>query len=327
MKLRRIALAVVAIAVVFVSAGMIMKARADATFFDGYNRETPLQTVIELDETREFFRWTKLYFDGLPGERVPTVLARPLTGDGPFPCVIFLHGIGQNKGFLEEIAKYYTDEGFAIVSFDQYTRGERRVEKGGVYRGIADLRRRAALNVLETRRLIDYLESRKDIAADRIYLNGASFGAITGSTAAAFEPRIRASVLTYGGGDIATLLASTSAEKALDERGASWLLGPLCSLGSYLFAPADPIRYVEKISPRPVLMQVGRDDSVVPMASGQKLYDAAKDPKELVIYEGDHIGLDEAHVVKVLGDSIAWMKKLDLSVISHANAESSAPTL
>lgn len=244
---------------------------------------------------------TKLSFEGIAGERVPTLLVRP-KGNGPFPCVIFLHGIGQKKEFLDDICEPFLNAGYAMVTFDQYTRGERRLKESNWLNGAMALRRRGALTVIETRRLVDYLVNRPDIAADRLYLVGASYGAITGSTAAAFEPRIRAVVLTYGGGDLRRLFASKEATKELGR----WT-GLVACLSAYVMAPGDPIQYIKGISPRPVLFQNGTHDSLIPTESAKALYEAAAEPKEIVWYDSDHIGLDWKHAVRVLNETIAWL--------------------
>lgn len=292
----------------------LAKLRWDSHFYDGYDHAAPLHVVIAKEGKRGGYLRTKLYFDGLPGQRVPTLLARPRNGAGPFPCIIFLHGIGQDKSFLDRIAPMFTDAGFAIASFDQYTRGERKIPGLGLVRGVLALRRRAALTVIETRRLVDYLQTRPDIAPKRIYLLGASFGAITGATAAAFEPRIRAVVLTYGGGDIAKLLDSKQAFKEVGD----WIV-VLKYVGAYLFAPADPIRYVKEISPRPILFQNGKDDTIVPPASARALFQAAGQPKTATWYPGDHIGTNPSTVKEALNEAIRWLKKQD-AALAHKSS-------
>lgn len=304
--LKRILIGLLCVLVVLLIGASIAKARWDSHFLDGYDASAPLNERVESEDLYEGFDLVKFSFDGVPGLRVPTYLAKPVQPPGLLPCIIFLHGIGQDKDFLKEIAKRFTDAGFAFCSFDQYTRGERKLPKSGQLDGMLALRRRAALNIIETRRLVDYLSSRPDIASDRIYLVGASFGAITGSNAAAFEPRIRATVLTYGGGHLPTLLNSEVGRK---EAG-SWITA-FAYFGAFLMAPSDPILHVDKISPRPVLMQIGTHDTVVPPESGRLLFEAAAQPKELVEYDSDHIGLDEANTIKVLDDSIAWLKRQD----------------
>jgi fermentation-respiration switch protein FrsA (DUF1100 family) len=207
-----------------------------------------------------------------------------------------------------------------MATFDQYTRGERRLpdEAGILEEGLA-LRRRGALTVLETRRMVDYLESREDIAAHRIYLVGASFGAITGATAFAFEPRLQAAVLVYGGGDLPLLLDSRQARNEIG----GWVK-PLTMVMSFLLAPADPVNYIGRAAPRPILFQNGTHDTLVPAASGRALFEAAGDPKEIIWYDSDHIGLNEAHVWVVLEDAIEWLREQDRQIrknvegVSHA---------
>jgi len=317
--LKRIATVLLALLVVAVAGLWIAKARWDARVFDGYEPFAPLETFIRSDEPTADYRRIEFVFRGRVDtddrlvREVPTILCVPLDDRGPWPTLIFLHGIGQEKGFVEEIAAPFVQAGFAIVSFDQYTRGERRLPGGtpGWKQGLA-LRERAALNVLETRRLIDYFETRPDIADDRIYLMGASFGAITGSNAAAFDERIAGVVLCYGGGNTPKLVDS---ELLREEVGSAWM--GLVKLGaSALFGPLDPIYHVHKIAPRPILVQGGTQDRVVPAASTHALFQAAAEPKELTMYESDHIGLDPDHVVVVLQDTLEWLLAREAELVA-----------
>lgn len=288
---------------------LVLKARADAHYFDGYASDAPLNVEIRSDQLRDDFRWVDFVFDGVRGHRVPSVMALPLEFDDPLPCVIFLHGIGQKKDFLKEIAKPFVDAGFAMVTFDQYTRGERRVEDG-LFTEASAFRERAALTVLETRRLVDYLQSRDDIVDDRIYLVGASYGAITGATATAMEPRIQAAVMTYGGGDIATLLDSDAINGSFS--GILGLLkGPLTAIAAWYLAPSDPVLYVGDVAPRPLFFQNGTADQLIPVASAEAFFNAANEPKEQRWYEGDHVGLDEATTRQVLDDALVWIQEQD----------------
>lgn len=50
----------------------------------------------------------------------------------------------------------------------------------------------------------------------------------------------------------------------------------------------DPSVSVASISPRPVVVFHAPDDPVIPFADGQALYDAAKEPKEFVPFNGTH---------------------------------------
>lgn len=289
-----------------IAAGGAIKRSYDVRYFDGYDPALPLNAVVRGDELRDEYRRIDFVFQGTPVMSVPTLLAVPRSGDGPFPCVIFLHGIGQSKGFLDDIAGYFTRAGFALASFDQYTRGERKLVDAGIVEKALSIRRRAALNVIETRRLVDYLQTREDIAHDRIYLVGASFGAITGSNATAFEPRIRAAVLTYGGGNLDLLLSSEPARRELGVF--HW---PVKQILLYITAPAEPLLHVAQISPRPVLFQNGSHDQIIPVEAAKALVDAAGEPKTFVLYDSDHVGLDEDQTRQVLTEAVDWLKDQD----------------
>ncbi|MFP4190657.1 MAG: alpha/beta hydrolase family protein [Candidatus Hydrogenedentota bacterium] len=307
-SLRRPIRAVTAALVVLAcAAGVAACARSnsDSHFYRGYNPDFPLNASIESVEEKEAYRREHFYFDSNAEHRIPALMALPHQ-DGPHPLIIFVHGVGQSKEFLDEIAEPFVEAGFAKVTFDQYDRGERSLEEAGPIRRTWAMRRRTALTVNEIRRLIDYAQSREDLDHERVYLVGASFGAITGATAAAFEDRIQAAVLTYGGGHLPTLFLSPAVKEEI-----GFLVYPLRYVAWAFFYPADPIHHVADISPRPILMQNGSEDKLIPPKSAERLYDAAREPKEIIWYEGDHIGLDEEAVEEVIDDSIEWLLKQD----------------
>jgi dienelactone hydrolase len=236
---------------------------------------------------------------------------------GPFPCVIFLHGIGDDKDFIRrhKLDEPFVKAGFAFVCFDQLMRGERKLKSKSGWSEAEAFRVRAAHTVNDTRRLIDYLVTRPDIATNRIYLVGASYGAVTGSTAAAFDERIRAVVLTYGGGNLRKLLTGD----ALRNEIKLWSL-PTAIVAWYFGSVADPVNYIGRISPRPILLQNGKADTVVAPAAARALQDAARQPKTILWYEGDHLGktrdLDIPLTTRVLADSLTFIQDVDAKALA-----------
>lgn len=284
----------------------------DATYFRGYDATAPLNFQLVEEKETPAYHWTKFSYAGFRGDPVPAVLATPKDAPGPFPCVVFVHGIGNDKDFM---AKHGLDEpfvkaGFAFVCFDQLMRGERKLKEKSGWAEAAAFRVRAAHTVNDTRRLIDYLVTRPDIATNRIYLVGASYGAVTGSTAAAFDERIRAVVLTYGGGNLRKLLTGD----ALRNEIKLWSL-PTAIVAWYFGSVADPVNYIGQISPRPILLQNGKADTVVAPAAAQALQDAARQPKTIRWYEGDHLGktrdLDMPLTTRVLADALKFIQDAD----------------
>lgn len=320
------------------------KAYRDAHYFDNYDPAAPLNiTVLETSEVykdtpEKSYSLTKFTFEGYKGEKVPTLMTLPLKRTGrKLPAVIFLHGIGQNKNFMKEITLPFNQAGFAFVSFDQYTQGERKV--GGKKSFLAGARafiQRPAKTVNETRRLVDYLSTHPDIDPQRVYLVGASYGAVTGSTVLAKDKRLKAGVLVYGGGDFGKLLDSYANHlgaavllglidgKNLDpekpplptltasqERKVGLLLACAIPVIRYFTGVADPIHYADQISPTPVYFQNGKYDVLVPAAAGQALQDAAGEPKKITWYESDHVGINLEDTKRVLSDGLQWLLEQD----------------
>jgi dienelactone hydrolase len=265
-------------------------------------------------------------------------MSMPMKRNGKkLPAVIFLHGIGQNKDFLKEITAPFNQTGFAVVSFDQYTQGERKPgRKRSFLARFGALAQRAAKTVNETRRLIDYLLAHPDIDPQRIYLVGASYGAVTGSIVMAKDKRLRAGVLVYGGADYRKLLDSyanhlgvAAALGLIDgrhlnpekpplpkltpsqERKVGGVLGCIIPVARYFLGVADPIHYAGQISPTPVYFQNGKYDVLVPAAAGKALQDAAREPKKITWYESDHVGIDLEQTKRVLADGLKWLLEQD----------------
>jgi len=286
-----------------------IKLTGDLHYFEGYDPGAPLNVRIREEQARETYRRIDFVFEGLPGEVVPSLLALPASGSGPFPVLVFLHGIGQEKEFLDEIGPPFAQAGFAFATFDQYMQGERKLRNKAWHEKMAGLYDRGSKTVLEARRLTDYLLSRPDIDKRRVYLIGASYGAMTGAITAAFDTRFKAVSLVYGGGDLRLMAFNPRLVGAL---------GPLApEVGRWLAlfgAVSDPIYYAGQISPRPILFQNGDRDGVVIPASAKALQDAAREPKTVIWYPSDHLDLSPEYIPIAVKDGIEWFKKEDEKV-------------
>ena len=324
-------------------------------YFDNYEPSAPLK--IAMDEVTEAskgenergYKVTRFTFDGFHGETVPALISLPTPiPAGRLPAIIFLHGIGQNKNFLKEITAPFNRAGFAFVSFDQYTQGERKLgEKKSLLAQLEAFIDRPAKTVNETRRLIDYLQSRGDIDPKRTYLVGASYGAVMGSTVLAKDKRVRAGVMVYGGGDLNKLVDSEANRLGLaaalglidgrnlnpekpplpkltpsQERQVGMIIGLVKILASRLLGVIDPIRYAGQISPTPVYFQNGTHDVLVPAAAGKALQDAAREPKKITWYESDHVGIDRQQTMQVLEDGLRWLIEQDAPFRAPTNSSS-----
>ncbi len=303
---------------------LLYKFYADKTYFNEYDPNLALNPQVEEvkeinDEIEVFgikrprhFQSIKFSYQSRPGERVPALLVMPIELKGKVPCVIFLHGIGQSKGFIHEIAGPFVDAGFAMASFDQIMQGERKV-KGGWFAQAKAFRQRPWKTVNDARRLIDYLQTHPDIDPNRIYLVGASYGAMTGTILTAFEKRIKASILVVGGGNIKLMLDAP----AITKNSPRWLHRLAKPIIVFMMKVADPIYYAKGTSPTPLLFLNGAEDTLVTPEAGKILFESAGEPKEIKWYPIDHPGLrnsDGPEIIRMLDEGLEWLVEQDKKV-------------
>ena len=223
-------------------------------------------------------------FIGANGETVPGWLLRP-KAEGVYPCVLMLHGLGSTK---EATLAYFdapklAKDGFVVVALDAPLHGERKGKEALSQFVFPKIVREGCRDY---RRAIDYLATRKDIDMKRIGLVGNSMGSMMGSVLGAVEPRIRAFALCVGGDPVIEAAAQLS-------EGFRMGLFPAC-----------PSLYIGHIAPRSILMLNGRQDTVMNESASKRLYLAAKEPKQQILY-------DSGHVLPVEGrqTAVAWIEK------------------
>ena len=151
------------------------------------------------------------YFYSEQNEKVPTLICKPVTGSGPFPVVIFLHGTGGSKEdrYVKRMLFELSKKGFMAVGIDARFHGER--VPGGAHRSkeYSEAITQAWENkdpahqthpfyydtVYDLWRLIDYLVTRPDVDPKRIGMTGISMGGIETWLAASVDKRIKVAVL------------------------------------------------------------------------------------------------------------------------------------
>jgi dienelactone hydrolase len=128
-------------------------------------------------------------------------------------------------------------------------------------------------------RTIDYLETRNDIASDRVAYYGWSWGGAMGAIMPAVEKRFKAVVLNVGG---------LTMHRALPE--------------------ADAINFVSRVT-QPVLMLNGEYDMFVPVEASQKpMYNLLGSPpndKKMFTYKTGH----QVPLVEMARETLSWLDK------------------
>jgi len=158
----------------------------------------------EVTHRQEFgaYRLENLVLEVLPSVFLTANLYLPRHGAGPFPVVLYQCG-HASKAYYARHGAWFASHGIAALVMDNIEMGEVEFTHHGVYshawfhwysRGFSPL----GPELLNARRAVDYLVSRKDIDPSRVGATGRSGGGLTTFFLAAIDPRIKASAPVSG---------------------------------------------------------------------------------------------------------------------------------
>jgi 2,6-dihydroxypseudooxynicotine hydrolase len=196
---------------------------------------------------------------------------RHLRGIEKAPCVILVRGADACREIeLHALSTALLDQGLFTLAVDLPGQGDQRF--GGM-KMTADFEKSVSA-------VVDYLETRSDVDADRIGIWGMSFGGFIAPKAAALEPRIKACVSLSGFFDLSEFELPLSAKlncmanmKFADEE--QWLEG----------RKAYTLEDVISGLPSPLLVVAGADDWIIPIANSVKIHDMDPGEKTLKVYD------------------------------------------
>jgi formylglycine-generating enzyme required for sulfatase activity/dienelactone hydrolase len=249
----------------------------------------PLNTSpIVTDDTPEYWRRETVTFDAAyGGERMSADLFFPKNVQPPYQTILYFPGAGtiqqpSSKDRSLTAIDYIIKSGRAVMYPIYKDSFERRT--GLIFTDPTTSRsyvEHLIWWVKDVMRSMDYLETRSDIARDKVAFFGFSWGGRVGSIAMAVERRFRVGVLTAGG---FPLMQSLPEVKEIN------------------FAPRITI---------PVLMVNGRHDRVFPLETSQKpmfkFLGSPADQKKHVVFDAGH-GLQEARS-QVSAEVLAWFDR------------------
>ena len=112
----------------------------------------------------------------------------------------------------------------------------------------------------------------------RVLVFGQSIGAAIGVVVTALEPDVEGLVAEAGFSEYRSIARHATKQSFL-----TWPLYPIYPL--LLNKRFDPIKFIAKISPRPVLLIHGKKDEIVPFRMSEKLWKRANEPKQLLPIE------------------------------------------
>jgi len=198
------------------------------------------------------------------------------------PVIILCHGLGTNKSDVIEFANFLYQADYNVFIFDFRAHGESEgtVNSFG-YREQKDLEG-----------AIKELSERGDIAAGNYGVFGISMGAAVAIMVGERNPRIKAIVVDS---------PYLSLEKSITDHAKFLYNFPKFPIADFSILAyrlrfwinsktISPLKAIGQISPRPVLIINGADDPRMPASDAKKLYEAAKEPKQLwLVPEAGHL--------------------------------------
>jgi len=228
----------------------------------------------------------------------------PGEGKGLFPTVCICHGIPakspdpNNRGYAP-LAEKICHHGFAVLIFNSRGTGA----SGG------------NLDILgwtrDLKTAIDYLFTLSEVDKSHLSLLGSSGGAAVSVYVAAQDRRV-SSIATCACPAEFGFLTEVNEPQAIINHFRSigairdndfphsaqeWISG---------FRLVSPIKYVARITPRPLLLVHGSRDETVEVSHAYKLYDEAGEPKQLIIVDGAEHGLRQND--RAMAAVLDWLK-------------------
>jgi dipeptidyl aminopeptidase/acylaminoacyl peptidase len=188
-------------------------------------------------------------------------------------AVILAHGYVDNRQFLLPEAAFLSERGYGVLLFDFRGHGE----SGSAVVTLGDHERR------DLRAALDFVAAQPDVDPGRIGGLGFSMGAATLAEVAAEDERLRAVVIESS---YATL--NEVVKERVNLPGV--LRDPLIRLLEWRYhGEIDDVRPVDDlclISPRPVFLIYGDQDTVLPPGTQQRMFAAACEPVEKWLIHG-----------------------------------------
>ena len=210
----------------------------------------------------------------------------------PAPGIVVLP-ISNGNYHAENMARFLASRGFACLRF------KTRKEILGKSKGPEPLKafennfRSYIVDILQG---IDWMSGHPKIDSERIGLVGISLGAIAGSIVTGLDPRVKASVLMLGGGDLNGILLSSN-EKSVRrvreslEKNKGLSIKEIKEVLNKQLYPFEPMIYAIRRDPSRILMINAYLDQVIRREHTLALWEAFGQPSMILVPAGHYSAL------------------------------------
>ena len=230
---------------------------------------------------------------------IPALLVRP-EGDEPRPAALVQHGYGASKADLLPLGQFLASYGFVALVPDAWGHGDRFPTGGPNW--MTDFSADFIVEVLrhtveDMGAALTSLLDRSDVRPGGALLAGFSLGAIAALIVGTEDARA-AGIYSISGSPVPDLVQMMPAG----------MPGPGPDAERWARAH-DCAEHIARFAPRPLLLQHGRQDDMVPVAGSVRLFETAQplytghpDRLDLMLYNHRH-DVTEAEVA----EGVAWL--------------------
>jgi uncharacterized protein len=235
-------------------------------------------------------------------DSIPALVVQPRGAlrDHSLPAVLIQHGYGAEKADLLPLASYLVSHGFITLLPDAWGHGERFPASGPNWMTqiSADFFMEVVRHTVDDMRTsFDYLRDIPSVNDDNVLAGGFSMGAIAALVYGTEDERV-AGVIAASGSPLTDLL-------------------PVRLFGSAAPSPEteawasahDAANNIARLAPKPLLIQHGRADDMVPVSGAQRLYEAARphyaqrpERLKLMLYPHTHMVSEQQ-----MHDAVNWV--------------------
>jgi len=238
---------------------------------DQIQRETPAHYHLQFEE---------VFFNSRDGTRLHGWFV-PATGKA-LGTVVHFHGNHGNLTYYLKQVHWLPAEKFNVFIFDYrgYGRSEGKPSKRGVYE--------------DSVAAIEYILTKPGIDHGNVFIFGQSLGGVNAIVAVAKNDFLQIRAVAVEGAfysyrsEAQDVMFATTREKIGNVPCLSLQIWPVS-----FFTVTDsysPKHYIQGVSPIPILLVHCLQDSIVYCQHSERLYEAARDPKELWLINGcDHL--------------------------------------
>ena len=223
--------------------------------------------------------------------------------DRRLPVLIVLGGHGTGADNIRHIPDVGDN---ALVGYDWPVPAP-LPEGFGLIRSMPDLYRRLLRVPAQVGLGMDWLATQPWADGQRFSLLGFSLGALAAPAAQRVAQTDGAApgwtVLAYGGAPIGALVAGHPSTRP------DWLRPLAGFVADTLLRPLEPAEHLPHLTGR-FLVLGGRDDRFVPAAAAQRLRALTPEPRSVVEFDGDHMGVGEHQLTllaQIIDTSAAWL--------------------